>query len=444
MAVTDDAEDGVGIAPLWREGREAEDVPGPVTDRVDEAGPADGIDVVLKGPRRPERKHGAASPPRRRLQPVDTGRPAPFEDGTRGVRGGARPPAVACGAELIDPDVLRREIGSDDVLGDIDERPGPTSAEDEQRLAFLRRYAAAPGGLFRRHLVADAGTLARLAAVASEAPNAAQVVDIVTRAATLSWRAGSPLRLPPLLIVGEPGSGKTRVACRIATALGAMSTTIDGGSTTDRGAFVGHDAGYRGSGPGRVARALLDGPTTGPVVVVDEVDKVSAYAQGVRPLDALLPALEPDTAGQFVDTYIALPLLGSWVNWIMTANDIAGLPAPLLDRVVVVAMPRLGRAEARDAIRRMFAGLLAEHGLPDAALGDAALDRLQAVGLRQAGRALALALGPALAAGRAAPDASDVADAAALVTRSPPRARRRSNPAPTPPRRPVGFMRFPP
>ncbi len=444
MAVTDDAEDGGGVSPPRREGREAEDVCGPVTDRVGETGAAGGLDVVLRGPRRSGRARGGAASPRYRAGRAEGGRPAPVEDKTRPVRGGAQPPAAACGVELIDPDVLRREIGSDDVLGEVDERPGPTSAEDEQRLAFLRRYAAAPGGLFRRHLVADAGTLARVAAVASEAPNAAQVVDVVTRAATLSWRAGSPLRLPPLLILGEPGSGKTRFARRIAAALGATSTTIDGGSTTDRGPFVGHDAGYRGGGPGRVARALLDGSTTGPVVVVDEVDKVSAYAQGVRPLDALLPLLEPGTAGQFVDTYITLSMRAEGVNWIMTANGVAGLPAPLLDRVIVVAMPRLGRAEARDAIRRMFAALLAEYGLPDAALGDAALDRLQAVGLRQAGRALSLALGPALAAGRPAPDTSDVAGAAALVTRSPSRARRRSSPAPAPPRRPVGFIRFPP
>ncbi len=351
---------------------------------------------------------------------------------------GSAPPGP--GVALIDPERLARQLGSGSrSLGDPDERSGATSREDEDRRDFLRRYADQPEGLFRPHLIADAATDARLAALRAEAPNAAALIDIARRAALLSRHAGSPLRLPPVLVVGPPGTGKSRIGRRLAEALGTTLTVIDGGTTTDRGPFVGHDPGYRGSGPGKIASALLDGRTAGPLVLLDEVDKVSSYIAGVRPLDALLNLLEPTTARCFVDTYLGLPLRAEGVQWLMTANSTAGLPAPLLDRVVVVEMPPLGSAGTRDALRRMLAELQAEHGLPAAALGDAALDRLQRAGMRQARRTLSLALGPALAAGHAAPDAADIAGASALLDRP---ARRRRAP-PTPKRGPVGFVHFP-
>ncbi len=348
--------------------------------------------------------------------------------------------ASAPGVLLIEHARLTRDLGWDGFLGDLDEKPEATSPENEQRRCYLRRYAQAPGGLFRRHLVADADAIRRLDAVEAEAPNAAAAVEVVKRAALLSRHAGSPLRLPPLLLVGPPGTGKSRVARRIAEALGTSLTTIDGGSTTDRGPIVGHDPGYRGASPGKIATALLDGPTAGPVILLDEVDKVSAYSHAVRPLDALLPLLEPSTAGAFVDTYVGLPMRAGGVSWLLTANSATGLPAPLLDRVVTVEVPPLGRAETRAAVRRVFRELLAEHGLPAAELGDAALKRLESVGLRQARRTLSLAIGPALAAGRDAPDDADVAEAIALVGRPAPRRRKLERRPPARP--PVGFIHF--
>ena len=358
-----------------------------------------------------------------------------------GDMGDACSSAAVPGVMLIDPEILDRAIGSTSFCGD---RPEPTSREDEERLAFLRRYAEAEGGLFRRHIVADAAMVAGLKSLRAEAPNAGALIDVVERAALLSWHANSPLRVPPVLAVGPPGTGKSRIARRITEILQSMLVVIDGGATKDQGPFVGHDVGYRGSGPGKVARALLDGQSSAPCLLVDEVDKVSAYNYGVRPMDSLLALLEPTTAGDFTDCYVGLPMHAEGMIVLMTANDVAGLPGPLLDRVVIVDMPRLNRAATRDAIRRMFAELMVEHALPEADLDGAALDRLERTGLRQARRIIGLALGPALAAGRGAPDAADVASACALIERRTPRPRRSSSPPAVRVRPPVGFVHFTP
>ena len=345
------------------------------------------------------------------------------------------------GITLIDPDSLARQVGPDPFPADPGDGPEPTSREDEDRLAFLRRYAG-PRRLFRPCLVADDGTIARLKALRAEAPNAGRMIEVVERAALTSRHAGSTLSVPPVLAVGPPGTGKTTIARKIADALGQALTVIDGGATKDQGPFVGHDVGYRGSGPGHIARALLDGRTASPVVLLDEVDKVSGYNHGVQPLDALLALLEPGTARAFVDNYIGLPLRADHVIWLLTANAIERLPPPLLDRVVVVDVQPLGRAGTRAVVRRISAELLASHGLPAAEIGDGALDLLEKTGLRAARRILSLAIGPALAAGRAAPDAADIAGAAALLDRPVPR-RPRPDKAPAADRRaPVGFVHF--
>ncbi len=322
------------------------------------------------------------------------------------------------GVMLIDPETLRRDLGSDRPFI-LDDDEG-TSREDLQRRAFLRRYLDQPQGLFRRHLIADRAMVARLEHLVATTPNGRDAIDVVLRAATLSLHTGMPFRSPPLLIVGPPGTGKTRLASGLARALATTMTVIDGGMTSDPGPISGHHVSWRGSGPSKVARALLDGPMAGPLVLLDELEKVASYNLSVQPLAALLPLLEPSTAATFTDAYLELPIRAEGVVWIATANDVEGLPAPLLDRMVVVIMPTLTRRETEAAVRRLFAELLATHGLGAVDLPAAAIDLLASTGLRQAQRALALALGPALAAGRPAPDRGDVVAALRLVLRPEP------------------------
>ena len=337
---------------------------------------------------------------------------------------------------VLDPQALEREVGDGGSPPDVG--AAATSREDEQRHDYLRRYLDAGDDLLRREIVADEAMIDRLRALRDEVPNGADVIEVVERAARLSRHAHAPLRVPPTVILGPPGVGKTRLARRLAEVLGTSLTVIDGASTSDPGPITGNAPSYRGSGPGKVIKALLEGDTISPIILFDEIEKSFGYHEGVKPLSALLPLLEPTTARSFTDDYIGLRANASGVIWICTANDTAGLPSPLLDRVIVIAMPPLGRAEFRRAVQRMLSELLAEAGLPAAQLDGSALTALTGVGLREARRVLQLSIGPALDAGRPAPSASDIAGAARLVRGS----TRRPRPKPPIVRPPVGFMRF--
>ena len=179
------------------------------------------------------------------------------------------------GVMLIDPEALERDLGPTHPSTPDDDEG--TSREDAQRRAFLRRYLDGPQGLYRRHVIADHDMVACLEQLAADTPNGRDAVDVVLRAATLSLQAGMPLRVPPLLVVGPPGTGKTRLAAGLARSIGVAMTVIDGGMTSDPGPISGNHASWRGSGPSKVARALLEGPTAGPLILVDEIDKISSY-----------------------------------------------------------------------------------------------------------------------------------------------------------------------
>ncbi len=97
------------------------------------------------------------------------------------------------------------------------EDSGATSREDAVRAQMLARYRDDPDLTWRKHLVADAGMPARLRALATGASNMSGAIELVRRAAVISRHTGTPLRVPPLILVGQPGTGKTRIAGMIAS-----------------------------------------------------------------------------------------------------------------------------------------------------------------------------------------------------------------------------------
>ena len=169
---------------------------------------------------------------------------------------------------------------------------------------------------------------------------------------------------PILCFVGPPGTGKTSLGEAIAASIGRAFYRISVGGVRDEAEIRGHRRTYVGSLPGLIVQALRRVNVSDPVLMIDEIDKMTAGGPSGDPLAAMLEVLDPQQNGSFVDHYLNLPVDLSSVLFICTANNLLDIPAPLRDRMEVIRIAGYTVDEKVEiAWRYLLPRLFEEHGI---------------------------------------------------------------------------------
>src|SRR5687767_4112734 len=188
---------------------------------------------------------------------------------------------------------------------------------------------------------------------------------IIEFLAVRKLRGGDP-HGPILCFAGPPGTGKTSLGEAIATSIGREFYRISVGGVRDEAEIRGHRRTYVGALPGLLIQALRRVGVKDPVLMIDEIDKMSAGGPSGDPTAAMLEVLDPSQNDEFVDHYLNLPYDLSASLFICTANNLFDIPAPLRDRMEVIRIAGYTVEEKVEiAWRYMLPRLLDDHGITD-------------------------------------------------------------------------------
>lgn len=230
-------------------------------------------------------------------------------------------------------------------------------AHEARALQYLLSETYTMGGPSTRHQIDEIA-----AALFERAPHMADAVQAMRESAQFAMLRGAAwLQSTPMLIVGEPGCGKSDLAQHYAELSKLPVLYLDASSFTTTTALVSADAVFSNARPSELIKALAEGGLANMLVIVDEVDKLRDVSRGGSdtPTEALIGLLSKASASRHLDSFLQVEIDLSHLNWILLANDIDRIAAPLRDRCKII---RVQQPDA-DAMTQIIAREVAKRGL---------------------------------------------------------------------------------
>jgi ATP-dependent Lon protease len=254
--------------------------------------------------------------------------------------------------------------------------------------------------------------LPEMDALFDELPNFTTALEDIRKHLALCIDSNDCVELPPMLLLGDPGIGKTHFARKISQLLGTGFGFVPMSSLTAGWVLSGASSQWKNAKPGKVFDTFVNGDYANPVIVVDEIDKASADGQ-YDPLGALYELLEVDTATRFVDEFVELPIDASGAVWLATANDAARIPEPLLSRLAVYEIEAPDAEGAARIASTIYREIRNSHDwgrqFPES-LSPSSLEKLASLPPREMRRTIQSAFGNAKVAGRSEVGPDDIQD----------------------------------
>lgn len=191
--------------------------------------------------------------------------------------------------------------------------------------------------------------------------NFKEVIDLYMRHLYL-FRLESPevINLPPLLLSGPPGVGKTRFMSEIAKVMGTDFYSLDFSTVSSGFVLNGGNSSWSDSCPGFISESIRKSRYANPIIMLDELDKVSSDSR-FDPIGPLYGLLESHTAKKYKDEYLDIPMNLTGVIWVATANDPSRIPTPIRSRMIEIEISPPSPEQSRNIVNAIYKELLNTH-----------------------------------------------------------------------------------